>query len=267
MWLVDQHAASRDADEKLYTRLGDSGCSGNRRHRRSDPGRLLRCPAGSRPFSPVKGHVIDIIDGDAAAQDAACARRWVCAVHLTEFNTTPGTTSLSTRDTRPAIRSRRRHHHEAHDDCAFCVVPYTVPQRMRARPTSSPTFATRSRAVRKEIQSSADRDHYQAPDDPACDLRNSWQRSTSAGFALFGLRGPRSAHTGNAAHQAVRDLPSLQSPAPAGSVRLERVLPAMALASRGHEESISTRRADSQEIPGVHFHGQIVGFPCGALRT
>ena len=152
------------------------------------------------------------------------------------------------------------------DHCAFCVVPYTRGhERMRAKADILADVREAVGSGRKEIQLLGQIvNHYQAPDDPACDFaaaagRGERRRRASSGSASRArIRGTRRA----ADRGGSRPAEGLQAPAPAGAVGLDAGA-RRRCAGGIRARSIWIWSARIREaIPGVTLStDMIVGFP------
>jgi tRNA-2-methylthio-N6-dimethylallyladenosine synthase len=151
------------------------------------------------------------------------------------------------------------------DHCAFCVVPYTRGhERMRPKADILADVREAAAAGHKEIQLLGQIvNHYQAPDDPACDFAQLLAEVNDiAGVERIRFASPHPRHTGARLIEAVRDLPKvckhLHLPVQSGS---SRVLKAM---RRRHtrEEYLDLVARIRETIPGVSLSTDvIVGFP------
>jgi tRNA-2-methylthio-N6-dimethylallyladenosine synthase len=149
--------------------------------------------------------------------------------------------------------------------CAFCVVPYTRGHE-RMRPASV-IVAEARRAVDEgaiEIQFLGQIvNHYQAPDDPACDFAGLLERlSAIDGLERIRFASPHPRHVSPRMIQAMRDLPKvcrhLHLPVQSGSTR---VLAAM---RRRHtrEEYLELVSRLREAMPDIALStDMIVGFP------
>jgi tRNA-2-methylthio-N6-dimethylallyladenosine synthase len=151
------------------------------------------------------------------------------------------------------------------DHCAFCVVPYTRGHE-RMRPKADVLAEVRQAADtgHREIQLLGQIvNHYQAPDDPACDFAQLLAEVHEVdGIERIRFASPHPRHTGTRLIDAVRDLPKvckhLHLPVQSGSTR---VLQAM---RRRHtrEEYLGLVAQIRAAIPGVALStDMIVGFP------
>src|SRR6185436_11186610 len=151
------------------------------------------------------------------------------------------------------------------DHCAFCVVPYTRGhERMRAKADILADVRDAVDSGRREIQLLGQIvNHYEAPDDPACDFAELLAAvSDVPGVERIRFASPHPRHTGRRLIEAVRDLPRvckhLHLPVQSGS---SRVLKAMR--RRYTRESYLELVNEIREaIPTVALStDMIVGFP------
>ena len=111
--------------------------------------------------------------------------------------------------------------------CSFCVVPYTRGHE-RMRPVSQILDEVRAAvdSGRREVQLLGQIvNHYQAPDDPACDFAELLARvSTVAGIQRVRFASPHPRHVSDRLIGAIRDLPAvckhLHLPVQSGSNRV-----------------------------------------------
>ncbi|MGH9411352.1 MAG: MiaB/RimO family radical SAM methylthiotransferase [Vicinamibacterales bacterium] len=149
--------------------------------------------------------------------------------------------------------------------CAFCVVPYTRGhERMRpaADILADVRHAADTGAVEVQLLGQIV-NHYQAPDDPACDFADLLARvSDVAGIERIRFASPHPRHVSARLMHAMRDLPKvcrhLHLPVQSGSTR---VLQGM---RRRHtrEAYLALVAALRETIPGIALSTDvIVGFP------
>jgi tRNA-2-methylthio-N6-dimethylallyladenosine synthase len=149
--------------------------------------------------------------------------------------------------------------------CAFCVVPYTRGhERMRpaADVLADVRHAADTGAVEVQLLGQIV-NHYQAPDDPACDFADLLARVNDiAGIERIRFASPHPRHVTARLMQAMRDLPKvcrhLHLPVQSGSTR---VLQGM---RRRHtrEEYLALVAGLRDTIPGIALSTDvIVGFP------
>ena len=283
--LINTCSVREKAEEKLYTRLGEI--------------RMMAEDTGARPVVAVagcvaqqegeallartNGHVIDVLVGTQALKrlpmllsDARGRRRDAAG-------------GLSTmRDPRVALRvdlnpyddvsfplgvARRDVPHKAYvtiiegcnEFCAFCVVPYTRGHE-RMRPAADILADVRQAAETgaREVQLLGQIvNHYQAPDDPACDFAELLARVNGVGgIDRIRFASPHPRHVSPRLMQAMRDLPKvcrhLHLPVQSGSTRVLHEM------RRRHtrESYLELVAALRETIPGLALSTDvIVGFP------
>lgn len=151
------------------------------------------------------------------------------------------------------------------DHCTFCVVPYTRGhERMRAKRDILADVQHAVDSGRREIQLLGQIvNHYQAPDDPACDFAGLLEAVHEIpGLDRIRFASPHPRHTGQRLIDAVRDLPKvckhLHLPVQSGSTRVLR-----AMRRRYTRESYLELVGRIREsIPAISLSTDvIVGFP------
>jgi tRNA-2-methylthio-N6-dimethylallyladenosine synthase len=151
------------------------------------------------------------------------------------------------------------------DFCAFCVVPYTRGhERMRAKAEILADVREAAASGRREVQLLGQIvNHYQAPDDPACDFPALLEAVHEVpGIDRIRFASPHPRHTSDRLIAAVRDLPKvckhLHLPVQSGSSRV------LGLMRRRHtrEEYLDLVARIRAAIPKVQLStDMIVGFP------
>jgi tRNA-2-methylthio-N6-dimethylallyladenosine synthase len=151
------------------------------------------------------------------------------------------------------------------DFCAFCVVPYTRGhERMRSKADILADARDAAESGRKEVQLLGQIvNHYQAPDDPACDFPALLEAVHEVpGIERIRFASPHPRHTSARLIAAVRDLPKvckhLHLPVQSGSTRV------LGLMRRRHsrEEYLGLVARIREAIPNVQLStDMIVGFP------
>jgi len=149
--------------------------------------------------------------------------------------------------------------------CAFCVVPYTRGHE-RMRPAADILAEVREavRTGHREIQLLGQIvNHYQAPDDAACDFAGLLERvSAIPGVLRVRFASPHPLHVTSRLIDAIRDLPAvckhLHLPVQSGS---NRVLKAMRRRYTREDYLALVDRLRDQ-VPGIELSSDvIVGFP------
>jgi tRNA-2-methylthio-N6-dimethylallyladenosine synthase len=151
------------------------------------------------------------------------------------------------------------------DFCAFCVVPYTRGhERMRAKAEILADVREAAASGRREVQLLGQIvNHYQAPDDPACDFPALLEAVHEiSGIDRIRFASPHPRHTSDRVIAAVRDLPKvckhLHLPVQSGSSRV------LGLMRRRHtrEDYLDLVARIRAAIPNVQLStDMIVGFP------
>jgi tRNA-2-methylthio-N6-dimethylallyladenosine synthase len=151
------------------------------------------------------------------------------------------------------------------DFCAFCVVPYTRGhERMRSKAEILADVREAADSGRREVQLLGQIvNHYQAPDDPACDFPALLEAVQNiSGIERIRFASPHPRHTSDRLIAAVRDLSKvckhLHLPVQSGSTRV------LGLMRRRHtrEQYLDLVARIRQAIPKVQLStDMIVGFP------
>ena len=151
------------------------------------------------------------------------------------------------------------------DFCAFCVVPYTRGhERMRSKREILDDVREAADSGRREVQLLGQIvNHYQAPDDPACDFPALLEEVHKiSGIDRIRFASPHPRHTSDRLIDAVRDLPKvckhLHLPVQSGSSRV------LGLMRRRHtrEQYLDLVARIREAIPKVQLStDMIVGFP------
>ena len=260
------------AEEKLYTRLGEIREATAGRAARADRRRhRLRRAAGRRRAPARAIRPIDVIVGTQSLKQLPRARRRRRVERRRRRST-------STRTTTSRFRSGVAQHSDpvrawvtiiegCNEFCSFCVVPYTRGHE-RMRPVGRhPRRGARGRARpgRREVQLLGQIvNHYQAPDDAACDFAALLERvSEVAGIARIRFASPHPRHVTTASDRRdSRPAEGLQAPAPAGAVRLEPRPEGDAPPLHARELSRRWSSGSATAVPGIALStDMIVGFP------
>lgn len=151
------------------------------------------------------------------------------------------------------------------DFCAFCVVPYTRGhERMRSKAEILADVREAADSGRREVQLLGQIvNHYQAPDDPACDFPALLEAVHEVpGIDRIRFASPHPRHTSDRLIGTVRDLPKvckhLHLPVQSGSSRV------LSLMRRRHtrDEYLDLVARIRAAIPNVQLStDMIVGFP------
>ncbi len=217
------------AEEKLYTRLGElRELAKSRAARRRDRRHRLRRPAGRRA-SPGPRRVRSTSSSAPQGLKRVC-RGWsrTRPTGVGRPSTSARTTTCRFRWASPGtsdpVRAWVTIIEGCNEFCSFCVVPYTRGhERMRPVADILAEVAAAADGGRFEIQLLGQIvNHYQAPDDPACDFAELLARvSAVGGVRRVRFASPHPRHvTRPADRRHPRSAEGLQAPAPAGAVRL-----------------------------------------------
>jgi len=268
--VINTCSVREHAEEKLYTRLGEL--------------RVLEQETGRKPVVAVagcvaqqegqsllrksNGHVIDVVMGTQQLKMLPILVDRAAESVFPEVNINPWddvTFPLGIARRGDPVKAYVTIIEGCNDYCAFCVVPYTRGhERMRAKADILAEVREAVESGRKEIQLLGQIvNHYQAPDDPACDFAQLLAEVNDVpGVERIRFASPHPRHTGARLIEAVRDLPKvckhLHLPAQSGSTR---VLAAM---RRRHtrEEYLDLVARIRDALPGVTLStDMIVGFP------
>ena len=268
--VINTCSVREHAEEKLYTRLGEL--------------RVLEQETGRKPVIAVagcvaqqegesllrksNGHVIDVIVGTQRLKMLPTLVEKVASSASAEVDINPWddvTFPLGITRRSDPVKAYVTIIEGCNDHCAFCVVPYTRGhERMRAKADILADVRDAVDSGRREIQLLGQIvNHYEAPDDPACDFAELLAAVNDVpGVERIRFASPHPRHTGRRLIEAVRDLPKvckhLHLPVQSGS---SRVLKAMR--RRYTRESYLELVDEIREaIPGVALStDMIVGFP------
>ena len=220
------------AEEKLYTRLGEI--------------RVLEEETGHKPLVAVagcvaqqegdtllkktNGHVIDVVLGTQRLKmlPVLIEKAEQSAVPEVDINPWDDVTfPLGITRRSDPVKAYVTIIEGCNDYCAFCVVPYTRGhERMRAKADILADVRQAVDTGRKEIQLLGQIvNHYQAPDDPACDFADLLAAVNDvAGVERIRFASPHPRHTGARVIEAVRDLSKvckhMHLPVQSGSTRV-----------------------------------------------
>lgn len=269
--VINTCSVREKAEEKLYTRLGEIRMMGDETGARPTVA-VAGCVAqqeGASLLSRTNGHVIDVLVGTQALKQLP--------VMLANVRSAPSGPRLDLNPyddvSFPLGVARREVPHKAYvtiiegcnEFCAFCVVPYTRGHE-RMRPVADIVEDVREAAESgaREVQLLGQIvNHYQAPDNPACDFAELLARvSAVEGIARIRFASPHPRHVTPRMMQAMRDLPKvcrhLHLPVQSGSTR---VLEAM---RRRHtrEQYLELVASLRETMPDIALSTDvIVGFP------
>jgi tRNA-2-methylthio-N6-dimethylallyladenosine synthase len=268
--VINTCSVREHAEEKLYTRLGEL------RVLEQETGRkpvvaVAGCVAqqeGETLLKKSNGHVIDVIVGTQRLKMLPTLVEKAADSSFAEVAISPWddvTFPLGiTRRTDP-VKAYVTIIEGCNDHCAFCVVPYTRGhERMRAKADILADVRDAVDSGRREIQLLGQIvNHYEAPDDPACDFAELLAAVNDvAGVERIRFASPHPRHTGRRLIEAVRDLPKvckhLHLPVQSGSSRILKTM-RRRYTRESYLELVSEIR---EAIPGVALStDMIVGFP------
>jgi tRNA-2-methylthio-N6-dimethylallyladenosine synthase len=275
--VINTCSVREHAEEKLYTRLGEL--------------RVLREETGRDPIVAVAGCVAQqegqAILGRSREADVIlgtqAVRRLPLLIESAAAARKPG---RSTAERGPIIDLQpqddvsfplgvtRRHDpvkayitiiEGCNDCCAFCVVPYTRgAERMRAKRNILDEIREAAASGHREVQLLGQIvNHYQAPDDPACDFAGLLEAVNGiAGIERIRFASPHPRHVTPRLIAAIRDLPKvcqhLHLPVQSGSTRVLQQMRRRYTRER-YLELVEEIRAT---VPGIALStDMIVGFP------
>ncbi|HVC18921.1 MAG TPA: tRNA (N6-isopentenyl adenosine(37)-C2)-methylthiotransferase MiaB [Vicinamibacterales bacterium] len=266
--VINTCSVREHAEDKLYTRLGEL--------------RELRLATGRDPVVAVAGCVAqqegaailrrspeaDVVVGTQAVrrlpwlvQEAARARGPLVDLQAYEEVSFP----LGVARRQDPVKAYVTIIEGCNDACAFCVVPYTRgPERMRPKAEIVAEVREAAASGRREVQLLGQIvNHYQAPDDPACDFAGLLEAVHEApGLERIRFASPHPRHVTPRLIAAVRDLPKvcrhLHLPVQSGSTRVLQ-----AMRRRYTRESYLDLVARIREaVPDIALStDMIVGFP------
>jgi tRNA-2-methylthio-N6-dimethylallyladenosine synthase len=268
--VINTCSVREHAEEKLYTRLGEL------RVLEEETGRkplvaVAGCVAqqeGEKLLGNTNGHVIDLVLGTQRIKMLPvlvekAARSPFAEIDINPWDDVSFPLGITRRG--DAVKAYVTIIEGCNDYCAFCVVPYTRGhERMRAKADILADVREAVASGRKEIQLLGQIvNHYQAPDDPACDFAQLLADVHDVpGVERIRFASPHPRHTGTRLIEAVRDLPRVckhvHLPVQSGSTR---VLAAM---RRRHtrEAYLDLVGRIRDAVPGVTLStDMIVGFP------
>jgi tRNA-2-methylthio-N6-dimethylallyladenosine synthase len=279
--VINTCSVREKAEEKLYTRLGEIRMMGDETGVRPVVA-VAGCVAqqeGEKLLAKSNGHVIDVLVGTQSlkmlpmlvAEAAPRASQLTAhrASHLAPRIDLNPYDDVSF----PLGVAKREDPHRAYvtiiegcnEFCAFCVVPYTR-GRERMRPWRDIVADVRHAAATgaKEVQLLGQIvNHYQAPDDGACDFAALLERVSAVdGIARIRFASPHPRHVTARMIEAMRGLPNvcrhLHLPVQSGSTRVLQQMRRRHTRERYLELVARLREA----MPDIALStDMIVGFP------
>lgn len=267
--VINTCSVREKAEEKLYTRLGD--LKGMRaRLGRAPMVAVTGCVAQQEGAAVLgRSNLVDVVIGTQRlkmlpmlVEQAAAARDTLVDV-TTPYDEPTFPFGLTRRD--DPVKGYVTIVEGCNDYCSYCVVPYTRGhERMRAKREILAEVRTIIESGRKEIQLLGQIvNHYQAPDDPACDFPGLLEAVCQVdGVQRVRFASPHPRHCSDRLVGAIRDLPQvckhLHLPVQSGSTA---VLKAM---RRRHtrEEYLDLVLRLRAALPNIQLStDMIVGFP------
>jgi tRNA-2-methylthio-N6-dimethylallyladenosine synthase len=268
--VINTCSVREKAEEKLYTRLGEL--------------RVLDEETGSRPLVAVagcvaqqegetllanaNGHVIDVLVGTQSLKRLPMLVDQARAAQSPQIDLNPYddvSFPLGIARRTDPVKAYVTIIEGCNEFCAFCVVPYTRGHE-RMRPLSDILADVHSAAETgaKEVQLLGQIvNHYQAPDDPACDFAELLARVSEVdGIERIRFASPHPRHVTPRMIEAMRSLPKvcrhLHLPVQSGSTRVLSVM--RRRHTREHYLELVTRLRDA--MPDIALStDMIVGFP------
>jgi tRNA-2-methylthio-N6-dimethylallyladenosine synthase len=267
--VINTCSVREKAEEKLYTRLGELRVMGQETGARPLVA-VAGCVAqqeGEKLLGNANGHVIDVLIGTQSIKRLPMlvqnANGTSPQIDLNPYEDVSFPLGLARRS--DPVKAYVTIIEGCNEFCAFCVVPYTRGHE-RMRPAADIVADVRSAAESgaKEVQLLGQIvNHYQAPDDPACDFAELLARVGEVdGIERIRFASPHPRHVTPRMISAMRSLPKvcrhLHLPVQSGSTR---VLSAM---RRRHTrerylELVAELRAAMPDI--ALSTDMIVGFP------
>jgi tRNA-2-methylthio-N6-dimethylallyladenosine synthase len=278
--LINTCSVRERAEEKLYTRLGEIKEMG-REHGRDPLVVVAGCVAqqeGEKLIKRSKG-VVDLVVGTQQVKMLPMLTKQALDERPNVFygrSRVDGLIAIGNPYEEPSfplgvvrrgdpVRSYVTIIEGCNDFCAFCVVPYTRGhERMRSKAEILADVKEAAESGRREVQLLGQIvNHYQAPDDPACDFPALLEAVHEVpGIDRIRFASPHPRHTSDRLIAAVRDLPKvckhLHLPVQSGSSRV------LSLMRRRHtrEEYLDLVARIRAAIPNVQLStDMIVGFP------
>jgi tRNA-2-methylthio-N6-dimethylallyladenosine synthase len=266
--VINTCSVREHAEDKLYTRLGELRVMGAETGR--DPVvAVTGCVAQQEGESLVRrSPLVDVIVGTRRVRVLPtlveqAERTRVRQIDLGAHDNVAFPFGLTRRD--DPVRAWVTIIEGCNEYCSFCVVPYTRGHE-RMRPKAEILAEVRDAAARglREVQLLGQIvNHYQAPDDPACDFAGLLEAVQDVeGIERIRFASPHPRHVTPRLVSAIRDLPKvckhLHLPVQSGS---SRVLKAMRR-RYDREEYLDLIAGLRDSVPGIALStDMIVGFP------
>ncbi|HEY5618173.1 MAG TPA: tRNA (N6-isopentenyl adenosine(37)-C2)-methylthiotransferase MiaB [Vicinamibacterales bacterium] len=268
--VINTCSVREHAEEKLYTRLGELRVLGDETGRRPIVA-VTGCVAqqeGARLLKKTNGHVIDLVLGTQRVKMLPvlverAAESAFAAVDISPMDDVSFPLGIARRA--DPVKAYVTIIEGCNDYCAFCVVPYTRGhERMRAKADIVADVRQAVETGHREVQLLGQIvNHYQAPDDPACDFAQLLEEVHDVpGVERIRFASPHPRHTTQRLIEMVRDLPKvckhMHLPVQSGSTRI------LAAMRRRHsrEQYLDLVHRIREAIPDVALStDMIVGFP------
>jgi tRNA-2-methylthio-N6-dimethylallyladenosine synthase len=266
--VVNTCSVREHAEDKLYTRLGEIHVNGEERGRRPVVA-VAGCVAQQEGAALLKrSSAIDVVVGTQRIRQLPllveqAARAVEPVIDINPYDDVSFPLGVTRRS--DPLKAWVTIIEGCNDFCAFCVVPYTRGHE-RMRPVADILAEVREAAAqgRKEIHLLGQIvNHYQAPDDPACDFAALLERVNGIeGVERIRFASPHPRHVDARTIAAIRDLPAvckhLHLPVQSGSTR---ILAAMRRRYTRDEYLDLVDRLRG-EVPNIALStDMIVGFP------
>jgi tRNA-2-methylthio-N6-dimethylallyladenosine synthase len=268
--VINTCSVREHAEEKLYTRLGELRVLSEETGHRPVVA-VAGCVAqqeGTALLSKTNGKMIDVVVGTQRLKMLPMLVDKAASSAFAEVDINPWedvSFPLGIARRTDPVKAYVTIIEGCNDHCAFCVVPYTRGhERMRARADILADVRQAVDSGRREVQLLGQIvNHYQAPDDPACDFAQLLAEVNEVpGLERIRFASPHPRHTGARLVQAIRDLPKvckhMHLPVQSGS---SRILAAM---RRRHtrEDYLELVQQMREAIPDATLStDMIVGFP------
>ena len=268
--VINTCSVREHAEEKLYTRLGELRVLGEEtgHHPVVAVAGCVAQQEGARLLKATNGHLIDLVVGTQRLKMLPVLVERASQTPFAEVDISPmDDVSFPLGITRrtDVVKAYVTIIEGCNDYCAFCVVPYTRGhERMRAKGDILAEVRQAVESGRREIQLLGQIvNHYQAPDDAACDFAQLLAEVHDVpGVQRIRFASPHPRHTSDRLIGMVRDLPKvckhLHLPVQSGSTRVLRAM------RRRHtrEDYLDLVRRIREAIPDAALStDMIVGFP------
>jgi len=266
--VINTCSVREHAEAKLYTRLGELRVQA-RESGRDPMVAVTGCVAQQEGEALLKrSAMVDVVVGTRRVRMLPllveqAARTHVAQVDLGAHDNVAFPFGVTRRD--DPVRAWVTIIEGCNEYCSFCVVPYTRGHE-RMRPKSEILAEVRDAAARglREVQLLGQIvNHYQAPDDPACDFAALLEAVHDVeGLSRIRFASPHPRHVTPRLIAAIRDLPKvckhLHLPVQSGSTRLLKTM-RRRYTRADYLGLVERLRA---EIPGIALStDMIVGFP------